>query len=45
METVTQEFSLACFDGQLELWEHVNNVLEAMKLEAAALELDGRLAS
>lgn len=45
VETVTQEFSLACFDGKLGLWEHVSNVLEAMKLEAEALELDGRLAN
>lgn len=44
VESVTHEFSQACFEGQLELWEHVNNVLEAMKLEAAPLELDGRLA-
>jgi predicted hydrolase (HD superfamily) len=44
VESITEEFSKACFEGQLELWEHVNNVLEAMKLEAAALELDGRLA-
>jgi len=40
----TEEFSAACFDGKLELWEHVGNVLEAMKGIAADLELDGRLA-
>jgi predicted hydrolase (HD superfamily) len=44
VEEVTDDFSQACFDGRLELWEHVNNVLEAMKSEAAGLELDGRLA-
>ena len=40
----TEELSEACFDGKLELWEHVGNVLEAMKGIAAELELDGRLA-
>jgi putative nucleotidyltransferase with HDIG domain len=45
VEEVTNDFSLACFDGQLKLWDHVNNVLEAMKLEAAALDLDGSLAA
>lgn len=44
VETVTADFSRACFDGALELWEHVGNVLAAMQHEAAALELDGRLA-
>jgi len=40
----TEDFSRECFDGKLELWEHVGNVLEAMKGIAADLELDGRLA-
>ncbi|MCM2269959.1 MAG: HDIG domain-containing protein [Thermoanaerobaculia bacterium] len=44
VEAVTADFSRACFDGALELWEHVGNVLAAMQLAAAALELDGRLA-
>lgn len=39
------EFSRACFDGKLELWEHVANVLGAMQGAAAGLELDGRLAN
>lgn len=38
---VTQDFSRVCFDGQLELWDHINNVLTAMQAEAARLDLDG----
>ena len=45
IETVTSEFSDTCFDGKLELWEHVGNVLEAMGGAASELDLDGRLAS
>jgi predicted hydrolase (HD superfamily) len=41
---VTADFSHACFGGELELWEHVGNVLTAMQGAAAELELDGRLA-
>lgn len=41
---VTADFSRACFDGQLELWDHISNVLAAMQMAAADLELDGRLA-
>ncbi len=41
---VTADFSLVCFDGQLDLWDHVNNVLEAMQGQAEVLQLDGRLA-
>jgi predicted hydrolase (HD superfamily) len=41
---VTADFSHACFNDQLELWEHVANVLAAMQGAAAELELDGRLA-
>ena len=40
----TADFSRACFDGQLELWPHVGNVLAAMKQVAADLDLDGRMA-
>ncbi len=40
----TADFSAACFDGQLELWQHVGNVLAAMQGIAAELELDGRMA-
>ena len=42
---VTADFSLVCFDGQLDLWDHVANVLEAMKAQADVLDLDGRLAA
>jgi len=40
----TAEFSRACFGGELELWQHVGNVLAAMQQVAAELDLDGRLA-
>jgi putative nucleotidyltransferase with HDIG domain len=45
VEAVTGDFSRVCFDGQLDLWGHVTNVLQAMQLRATALGLDGRLAS
>jgi putative nucleotidyltransferase with HDIG domain len=44
VEQATADFSRACFDGGLELWDHVQNVLTAMQESAATLELDGRLA-
>lgn len=44
IDAATQAFSQACFDGRLELWAHVGNVLEAMQTIAAELDLDGRLA-
>ncbi|MCH9648004.1 MAG: HDIG domain-containing protein [Deltaproteobacteria bacterium] len=40
-----EDFSRVCFDGKLQLWEHVAHVLEAMQGVAAELDLDGRLAS
>ncbi len=40
---VTDDFSRACFEGRLDLWTHVGNVLTAMQGDAASLELDGRL--
>jgi putative nucleotidyltransferase with HDIG domain len=43
VEQATAEFAAACFDGKLELWEHVENVRAAMQGAAAELELDGRL--
>jgi predicted hydrolase (HD superfamily) len=45
VEEVTADFSRACFDGQLDLWSHVSNVLTAMQGAAELLELDGRLAA
>lgn len=44
VEAATADFSRACFDGQLDLWTHVGNVLMAMQGAAPSLELDGRLA-
>lgn len=40
---VTADFSQVCFNGQLDLWDHINNVLTAMQGAAEQLELDGRL--
>lgn len=45
VEEATADFSRECFGGELGLWEHVANVLQAMQGEAARLGLDGRLAS
>lgn len=45
VEEVTADFSRECFAGQLELWQHIENVLTAMKGAAERLELDGRLAA
>ena len=39
----TEDFSRQCFDGELELWPHIGNVLTAMQGIAEALDLDGRL--
>ncbi len=43
VERATEALSRVAFGGGLALWEHVGNVLEAMKGRAAELELDGRL--
>ena len=43
VEEVTADFSRVCFDGQLDLWQHVGNVLVAMQNAAADLKLDGSL--
>jgi putative nucleotidyltransferase with HDIG domain len=45
VEEATADFSQACFQDGLELWEHAANVLAAMQGTAEAMELDGRLAS
>lgn len=41
----TADFSRICFDGELGLWDHIENVLTAMKANASELALDGRFAS
>lgn len=45
VEAVTADFSQACFNGQLDLWTHIENVLISMQQSAADLDLDGRLAA
>ena len=40
-----EDFSRECFDGKLELWQHIGRVLAAMQGIAEDLELDGRLAA
>ena len=45
VEEVSGDFGRVCFAGQLELWEHIGNVLEAMQGSAEVLDLDGRLAA
>ena len=42
VEEVTADFSTACFDGSLDLWTHIGNVLEAMQGRAEELGLAGR---
>jgi len=44
VEEVTADFSRECFDGNLELWTHIGNVLTAMQGRAEQLSLDGSLA-
>ncbi|MCL4872084.1 MAG: HD domain-containing protein [Anaerolineae bacterium] len=43
VEQVTADFSRVCFNGQLDLWQHIGNVLIAMQEAAAPLKLDGTL--
>jgi len=45
VEQATADFSNACFEGKLDLWEHTANVLTAMQQAAEPLGLDGRMAS
>ncbi|HEX4793296.1 MAG TPA: HDIG domain-containing metalloprotein [Humisphaera sp.] len=45
VEAATAAFSKACFDGGLDLWQHVANVLASMQSAAGELELDGRAAA
>ena len=39
---VTTDFSNACFEGKLDLWEHIGNVMQAMQDRAEELKLAGR---
>lgn len=41
VESVTEDFSQQCFSGTLSLWQHVQNVVEAMTEIAESLALDG----
>jgi predicted hydrolase (HD superfamily) len=43
VEEVTADFSRECFNGTLDLWTHIGNVLTAMQGKATELDLDGRL--
>jgi putative nucleotidyltransferase with HDIG domain len=43
VEAATADFSRECFEGGLDLAQHIENVLTAMKGIAAELDLDGRL--
>lgn len=43
VEAVTADFSRECFGGNLDLWDHVANVLKAMQDKAEELQLDGQL--
>ncbi len=45
VEAATLDFSRECFAGELDLWQHIDNVLASMAAIATDLELDGRLAS
>ena len=42
---VTDDFSRVCYEGKLELWDHIGNVLTAMQERAEDLSLDGQMAS
>ncbi|HSH04991.1 MAG TPA: HD domain-containing protein [Anaerolineae bacterium] len=41
VEEVTADFSRECYEGKLELWTHIGNVLAAMQAEAELLGLAG----
>ena len=45
VDLATRDFSRACFDDGLELWQHAENVLVAMQGAAIDLQLDGSLAT
>ena len=41
VQHAVEDFSKQSFDGQLDLWQHIDHVLQAMKAEASALGLAG----
>lgn len=41
VEEATADFSRVCFAGELELWQHVGNVLQAMQERAVEIGLAG----
>lgn len=41
VEEVTADFSRVCFDGRLDLWSHIENVMVAMQQRADELGLAG----
>lgn len=41
VQHAVEDFSNHCFDGGLDLWQHIDHVLQAMKAEAGALNLAG----
>jgi putative nucleotidyltransferase with HDIG domain len=43
VEEVTADFGRECFNGRLDLWSHIGNVLTAMQGKAGELALDGSL--
>lgn len=42
VEEAVADFSRTCFEGELDLWQHVENVLHAMQDDVPALALDGQ---
>ena len=44
VQQAAADFSGKCFNGELDVWTHAGNVLEAMQRCAKSLELDGALA-
>lgn len=45
VEEVTADFSRECFDGRLDLWTHIDNIMQAMQVRAEELDLSGELAT
>ena len=42
VEAATAAFATVCFGGNLDLWDHIGNVLTAMQGAAATIGLDGQ---